>query len=222
MRPIIIVRPEPGASQTANRARDMGLSPVIHPLFALSPIPWAAPDPAEFDGLMLTSANAVYHGGDGLRLLRSLPVLAVGLATAQAAEAAGFSVAIAGEGSAQDLAGEAYAAGFRNLLRLIGASPAPANMPTGSIMCHQVYTAAALSPAIAPEHPAIALLHSAKAAARFSAIFAGDRAVTDVIAISAKVAQSAGRGWRSVSIAARPDDSALLALACNLCEQDAS
>lgn len=222
MRPIIIVRPEPGATQTANRARDMGLNPVIHPLFALSSISWTVPDPAQFDGLMLTSANAVYHGGDGLGLLRSLPALAVGLATAQAAEAAGFSIAITGDGTAQDLANQAHRSGYRRLLRLVGASPAPASLKGGEITACQVYMASALSPGIAPAGPSVILLHSPKAASRLYKLFGGDRSVTDLVAISAKVAAGAGSGWRSISIAEQLDDAALLALACNLCEQDAS
>ena len=47
---------------------------------------------------MLTSANAIRHGGAGLERLRSLPVHAVGEATAAAAREAGFAVAGIGEG----------------------------------------------------------------------------------------------------------------------------
>jgi uroporphyrinogen-III synthase len=34
------------------------------PLFAIVPLDWTAPDPAQFDGLVLTSANAVRHAGE--------------------------------------------------------------------------------------------------------------------------------------------------------------
>ncbi len=222
MHSIIIVRPEPGASQTAMRARKLGLNPVVQPLFDLSPQDWSVPDISGFDGLMLTSANAVVHGGGALQTLMALPVLAVGQATAQAARDAGFSVAITGEGTAQDLANQAHSAGYLQLLRLVGASPAPAQLHGGSITACQVYTATALSPAIAPTGPAAVLLHSTKAAQRFSTLFAGERTLTDVIAISAKVASAAGSGWRSIGVAPYPDDAALLALARNLCEQDPS
>ena len=36
----------------------MGLQVKLIPLFAVVPLVWSAPDPAEFDGLILTSANA--------------------------------------------------------------------------------------------------------------------------------------------------------------------
>lgn len=220
--PVIIVRPEPGAAQTAARACALGLNPVLRPLFALTPVHWTAPDPNGFDGLLLTSANSVVYGGDALRNLTSLPVLAVGAATAQAAEDAGFSVAIAGEGAAQDIADQAQRAGYQRLLRLVGASPAPAYLTDGQITVCQVYTATGLTPHIAPVGPAIVLLHSTKAAQRFAQVFAGNRSETDVIAISAKVAVSAGVGWQSISVADRAGDDALLALAQNLCEQRAS
>ena len=46
-----------------------------------------------FDGLLLTSANAMRYGGEGLRALRGLKVYAVGEATAEAAREAGFDIA---------------------------------------------------------------------------------------------------------------------------------
>ena len=68
----------------------LGLDPVAMPLFEIEPVDWDAPDPAGFDGLLLTSANAVRHGGDGLERFAALPVYAVGEATAAAAREAGF------------------------------------------------------------------------------------------------------------------------------------
>ena len=65
MRPVLVLRPEPGAGETAARARALGLEPIVAPLFAVRPIAWAAPDPAAYDAVMLTSANAARHGGDG-------------------------------------------------------------------------------------------------------------------------------------------------------------
>src|SRR3546814_7500043 len=64
--PLLILRPEPGASMTAGRATALGLQPVCYPLFQVRPCVWDAPDPAEFDAIMLTSANALLHGGSQL------------------------------------------------------------------------------------------------------------------------------------------------------------
>ncbi|MBC7987264.1 MAG: uroporphyrinogen-III synthase, partial [Sphingomonadaceae bacterium] len=87
-RNLLIVRPEPGASATAQRARTRGWEPLVAPLFAIAPLAWAPRDPAAFDALLLTSANAVSHGGKALGKYRELPVYAVGAATAAAARAA--------------------------------------------------------------------------------------------------------------------------------------
>src|SRR4051794_25280604 len=97
MRRLVVLRPEPGASATAERARMLGLEPVMVPLFEVEPVAWQAPDAARFDALLLTSANAVRMGGEELSKLRRLPVHAVGEATARSALDAGFDVASLGD-----------------------------------------------------------------------------------------------------------------------------
>ena len=87
MRRLIVLRPEPGASATVERAQALGLDAFAIPLFRVEPIAWTAPDAGQFEGLLLTSANAVRHGGDQLERLRGLPVYVVGEATAEAARA---------------------------------------------------------------------------------------------------------------------------------------
>ena len=105
MRRVVVLRPEPGASATGKRARKRGLDPIILPLFELEPVAWQAPDPHGFDGLLLTSANAVRMGGDQLKGLRGLPVHAVGEATAKAAREAGFDIASTGNAGIDGLLG---------------------------------------------------------------------------------------------------------------------
>src|SRR5213079_312863 len=90
---VLVLRPEPGASATVEKARERGLDAIAVPLFAVEPLAWQAPEPIGFDGLLLTSGNAVRHGGEGLQALRRLKVYAVGEATAEAARVAGFNVA---------------------------------------------------------------------------------------------------------------------------------
>ena len=87
MRRVIVLRPEPGASETVARARELGLDAVAIPLFEVEAVEWTAPEAGGFDGLLLTSANAIRHGGDQLQSLRGLPVYAVGKATSEAARA---------------------------------------------------------------------------------------------------------------------------------------
>ena len=110
-RPIAVLRPEPGNGATVAAIEAAGGMAIRLPLFAAAPVAWHAPDPAAFDALLLTSANALRHGGPELAALRSLPVHAVGGATAAAARQAGFAVAHAGTGDGAALVAAAEAAG---------------------------------------------------------------------------------------------------------------
>ena len=86
MRRVLVLRPEQGATRTVHNARACGLKAIAAPLFEIDPIAWSSPDPSDFDGLLLTSANAVRQAGPQLERVRELPVYAVGEATAMAAE----------------------------------------------------------------------------------------------------------------------------------------
>ena len=98
---VLVLRPEPGASATVERARQRGLDALAIPLFEIEPVSWKAPDAASFDGLLITSANAMRSAGEQLLELRGLPVYAVGPATADAAREAGFDVASSGDAGAE-------------------------------------------------------------------------------------------------------------------------
>ena len=85
---LLIVRPQPGADESAKRARALGLEPIVAPLFETRALDWIQPDPGDFDAILLTSANAARLGGDGLKPFLALPCYAVGERTAAAARAA--------------------------------------------------------------------------------------------------------------------------------------
>src|SRR3954454_17808959 len=97
MTQLLILRPEPGTSATMARAKERGLDVAAVPLFVVEPVEWRCPEPSRFDGLLLTSANALRHGGEQLNSLRGPKVHAVGQATADAAGDAGFDIASTGE-----------------------------------------------------------------------------------------------------------------------------
>ena len=119
-RPLIVTRPEPGNGATVARARAMGLDARAMPLFAARPLEWTAPAAADFDALLLTSAAAARLAGPGLASLASLPVYAVGAATADAANAAGLTVAMAGTADAQQLLDDMASQDVRSILWLCG------------------------------------------------------------------------------------------------------
>jgi uroporphyrinogen-III synthase len=211
MRPLIVLRPEPGASRTAAQAAEMGLDARLVPLFFIVPIPWSAPDPAGLDGLVLTSANAIRHGGEELGKLQHLPVYAVGQATASLARAAGFDVASVGEGGGRDMT---LPAG-KKLLHLAGADH-------GQIAAAQTIAVYEARPIDEPARLAeikdcVAAVHSSRAGARLAELV-DDRSTVRIAAISAAAAKACGGGWRQVEAAFQPNDSALLALAARLCE----
>ena len=99
--PLLILRPEPGASATAGRAAKLGLTTILYPLFDIRACAWEPPDTDSLDAMLLTSANAVRHGGPALALYKHLPVYAVGEATAQAARKEGFQLTGVGQSGAQ-------------------------------------------------------------------------------------------------------------------------
>jgi len=213
MRRVLVLRPEPGASATVERARALGLEAVAAPLFEIEPLEWEAPDPDKFDGLLLTSANAV---GRVCEALRALPVYAVGEATAGAARSAGLTVAAVGDAGVDRLLGSI---GQRlDLLHLCGEdrrSPSGARQRVTPI---PVYRAKAIEdPDLSAAQGAIALVHSPRAGRRFAELVR-ERASTSIAAISPAAAEAVGSGWAMVESATEPNDEALLALAARLCK----
>ncbi|HMN55273.1 MAG TPA: uroporphyrinogen-III synthase, partial [Sphingopyxis sp.] len=67
--PLVVTRADPGGAATVARARAVGLDARPMPLFAARALAWSPPDPAGFDALLLTSAQAARLGGTGLAAL---------------------------------------------------------------------------------------------------------------------------------------------------------
>ncbi|MCJ2178222.1 uroporphyrinogen-III synthase [Novosphingobium sp. 2580] len=227
--PVLVLRPEPGAAATAGQARAMGLDAHAYPLFSVRPLPWQPVPREDVDGLLLGSANALRHGGEALDLYHGLPAYAVGEKTAEVARTAGFDVVTAGKGGLQQvLAG--VRPEHRRLLRLAGRERVDLAIPASvTITTREVYASEPqpMPPGLA-EHlnsPAIVLLHSGEAAAHFARLCdqAGIRRnLIGIAAIGPRVAARAGQGWAALRSAVQPDDSALLALAAQMCEEACS
>lgn len=212
---LLVLRPEPGASSTVEKARARGLDAVAVPLFEIAPVDWQAPDPARFDGLLLTSANGVRQGGDQLRALSGLKVFAVGGATAKAAHDAGFAVAAFGELGVDRLLDSV--AGDLKLLHLCGADRRQPEHPRQQITPLVVYKSKTIDvPGVHSASGGVALVHSPAAGRRLAEIVE-DRAKLIIAAISPAAAEAVGSGWKFVESAAEPSDEALLALAATLC-----
>jgi uroporphyrinogen-III synthase len=222
---LLALRPEPGLAATLAKARALGLAITGHPLSAIRPLAWECPDPAGIDGLLIGSANAILHGGPHLARLTAKPVYAVGEATAAAARAAGFTVALTGSGGLQGVL-DAIPAPC-HLLRIAGEEHVPLSPPQGVTFAEVIaYRSEALP--INPVAPllasgeALVLLHSAATASHFAAEcdrLKLDRARITLAALGLRIAAAAGEGWAAIHTAASPDEATLMQLAFDLCQE---
>lgn len=214
IRRALVLRPEPGNAQTCTALAAAGMAAVAMPLFEVVPCAWTPPDPAGFDGLLFTSANAVRHAGAALATFAHLPVVAVGAATARAARHAGLSVATVGSGDATQAVAQAGAAG--RLLHLAGRDRVGLEHVTAvTVYCSRSIE---LPPGtIDAALDSVVLLHSPRSAARFATLAAGlPRDRVRLAALSAAVAAAAGPGWAAVAIASAPTDLELVGEAARL------
>lgn len=218
-RAIAVLRPEPGNRITAAAIEGRGRTAIRLPLFETRPLAWVVPDPAAHDALILTSANAVRWAGEGLGLLRGLPVWAVGEATASAARRAHLDVVAVGDDGAAALVAQAEAKGVRHALHLAGRER---TLEAGGIVASvlPVYASEVLpvtAEQVAALDGCVALIQSARAGTRLGEIVP-DRSAVVVAAISEAAAAGAGRGWRATAIAPRPDTEALIDTAIALAD----
>ncbi|MGE5539681.1 MAG: uroporphyrinogen-III synthase [Gemmatimonas sp.] len=104
---VLITRPADEADALAKRVEAMGFVPVIEPLISICALPGAKVDAFDIQAVVFTSANgvrALATASGGESVSRTLPVFAVGTATAAAARAAGFQDVHEGQGTVEDLA----------------------------------------------------------------------------------------------------------------------
>ncbi len=224
----LALRPEPGLAVTLAKARALGLAITGHALSEIRALAWDCPDPASFDALLIGSGNAFLHGGTQLQRLTGKPVYAVGEATADAARAAGFAVALIGSGRLQGVLDIVPAPA--RLLRIAGEEHVPLTPPAGVSMTEVIaYRSVALpldpaAPLLAGGN-ALVLLHSAATARQFASEcerLGLPRASITLAALGPRIADAAGTGWRAIHTALRPDEACLLEMAFDLCQNAGS
>ncbi len=224
MIPLIVIRPEPGCSASVAAAQALGLTAYGFPLFDLRPVACAKVNAKRFDAMLIGSANALRHGGGALAACRALPVYVVGETTAKIARAAGLTVASIGSGGLQSVL-DAIAPGTK-VLRLCGHARVTLTPPPGVTMTERVVYASdplplPLSLAAMLVQPCVVLLHSGEAARHFANQcdrLAIPRKGIRLAAIAPRVADMAGAGWAELHQADVPCESALLAIARQLCQ----
>jgi uroporphyrinogen-III synthase len=212
---LLILRAEPGASETAARARAMGLDPVVAPLFEIRGIAAPVTDSSPYEAVLLTSANGARHAPAGLT---GLPCFAVGDGTATAARSAGFADVRTGPSDGGAAAAMMAEAGVRRALHVCGSDRAPFTESGVAIDRCVVYVAEPL-PWQPLDGAGVAMIHSPRAGSRFADLVKA-RSRIAIAAISAAAAAAAGEGWAAKVVAAAPRDAALLELAAELCKYD--
>lgn len=217
MRKLVILRPEPGAGQTLERARERGLEAVVIPLFRVTPVAWDVPDLAGMDGLLVTSANAVREAGRRISELRGLRAYAVGEATANALRHAGIEVAVVGRGGVDDLLAGMDPA--LRLLHLCGEDRRDGVGHRGEIVPLVVYRSEPLDQPGSLDLllDSVAMVHSPRGGRRLSELW-DHKGRTVVAAISPAAAEACGPGWQQIATADAASDHALLSLAERLCK----
>jgi uroporphyrinogen-III synthase len=198
----------------------MGLDAIAMPLFEIEPVEWEAPEASGFDGLLLTSANAVRQAGEKLVSLRGLRSFVVGEATAEAAREAGFDIASSGDAGVERLLGSIE--NDLKLLHLCGEDRTAVEAKQ-TITAVIVYRSAELPTpkGLAQIGGQTVAVHSTRAGKRLAELVDQtglDRAAIRIAAISDNAAAATGAGWEAREAAESPDDGALLALAARLCD----
>ncbi|WP_287941076.1 uroporphyrinogen-III synthase [Sphingopyxis sp.] len=221
--PLLVTRADPGGAATVARARALGLDARSMPLFAAHAIDWTLPDPAGFDALLVTSAQAMRLAGPGLQALAALPVHAVGAASAAAAEAAGLRVVEVGTRDGQQLLDGMTSRNYRHILWLCGLDHSALAARDAALTPLPCYAVDPVAPpadwAALIAAPAVLLAHSGRGADRIAALTEGQRGHLTLVAISPAVAARAGGDWQAIALADRPDDAAMVAQARALCHK---
>ncbi|GLS39838.1 uroporphyrinogen III methyltransferase [Mesorhizobium tianshanense] len=230
---ILVTRPEPGASRTAQRLENQGFRPVLLPLTETVALPVDADAAADNAvAVAVTSANAVRHAPkEIIATLAALPCHAVGKRTAEAARAAGFPSVSEGPGDAEALA-DALAGNFAagTVVYLCGRVRFPAFEARLRAACINVrtietydtvtsgYSDAAILARLSGQPVEAVLLYSAKAAAAMQAL-TGRPALhalfenTCFFALSGRIAAALGDAiGKKIHIAPEPSEDALLGL----------
>jgi uroporphyrinogen-III synthase len=226
---VLVTRPEPGASETADRLTARGFEPVVMPLTRTFAVPVTGWD-FEADGVAVTSANAVrFAPPQLLQRFRLAPCYCVGERTAETARSAGMERVEAASGDGESLARLIAAKmpeGLR-ILYLCGQVRRPeleAALASAGFACVTVetYGTVNIEPSAEDLEAAgmadLALVYSPMGAHALARLAARPEAAhllakTRFVCLSANVARGLGKlGQNRTSVAAHPNEEELLAL----------
>lgn len=225
MSAIITIRPDLGSAATIRSAEQKGMKVTAFPMSQIGAVEWDAPNADDYNGLLIGSANAIRFGGEQLKLFQWKPVFAVGAATADSAREAGYQVKMAGQGGLQALINKLPADTKLRLLRIAGRNHVAINVPKGVEVDIRIAYEAIDKPmpdelAAILRGDAVVLLHSAGSATHFRSEcerLGIDLGGISLAALGPRIAEAAGTGWADIRFAPQPHETALLALAADMC-----
>jgi uroporphyrinogen-III synthase len=230
---LLVTRPEPDASRTAELLCERGHTVLVAPVLVTQPV--EAHFKSSYDAVLLTSANAARALAKHSRAseFTKLPCFAVGERSAEAARTAGFADVVSADGALPDLVNAVaarFASGSGNLLHIAGEDRAGDLAGELGRRGHAVETVVAYRAVAVPQLPAEplaalgesqldgALHYSSRSVAAL--IRLGEEAgvlrdlrglahycLSDAIARALREA-----GATRVNVAAHPDETALIAL----------
>ena len=240
---VLVTRPEPGATCTAQRLARAGHTPVMLPLTEIRPLPVIpSPEARQATAVVLTSASAVRLADDVLlAALTDKPCFAVAERTAELARARGFADVTVGPGDAKGLADLvlrrtepasrlAYLCGRLRrdtLERLLHDAGRHCTAIETYETCDLDYTGEALRTCLGTEPIDAVLLYSRHAAERLGALWSEGNMPecaqsARLICVSPRTADGTTViHGRRVSIAVEPHEEAMFAILCDAATHDA-
>jgi uroporphyrinogen-III synthase len=228
---VLVTRPREDAQLLTADLERRGVDILLEPLFDIVPIDGTAPDLGDIAGLLFTSANGVRAFAQ-ISKQRKFKVFAVGDATAAAARSAGFSDVDSAGGSVEDLmtlVKDSWTPASGALFHAAGRTVSGELAETLGAFGYEVHRMA-LYEAKAADALSVRLCEVLRAAKLGYALFFSPRTAdtfvslvtsaclrdacknVEAICLSTAVADMfSGLNWRYVTVAAEPNQEALLA-----------
>ena len=225
MTKILLTRPREDSEILAREIAVQGYNPVIEPMMEIINLPVILPDLKKFSGLVFTSANGVRAFGK-ISSDRTLPVYAVGEATADETTRAGFKTAHNCGGTLESLNSYLAQHQITNVLHLSGTHIAgnviAGGAPVPRLALYEGRAAESISPALAEllkkGDIAKILFYSPRTAKIFTNLvkkhdMATNIGVCTALCLSDSVVNFlSDLPWKKIEVAAAPDRAHILRL----------
>jgi uroporphyrinogen-III synthase len=218
---VLVTRPEPGATRTLNALSAQGFAATAIPLTEVHPLAFRSPRD-DFDGVIITSQNAIMYGAALLMQHISKPVFVVGMRTAETMP--GHNI-VAWAETADNLLPEILSHAPSRLLYICGQTRKPelekslaaANIHVEAV---EVYAAtptkngaSSLHIFLASTRNLVVLFHAPSAVKAFMKAATNQNLseTTRFLCMSAAIAAELPVKWQSlVSLADRPEETAMI------------